>query len=479
MENTSLVLFKIKNRSFPRDDFGIRNDFTFSLVVNSNFSNQTKVTLTSNPVADGTTRMDTISRAAGSINIAGKIGELTNSNRHGLTITQNESLTTKMINLLKYLMTNAIFLDIITEDQTYANYVITDINITKTTFASADVSLSLAEILLYSTPTLLTDDNVEVTTAQTIIPDLQLENMTITDVNSINCSNLPFIVNKLIEKFPDYITRMTSISGRGTINLKYLPVDASGEYWRAKVLKTTGIPVNGILSNVETNVICYGLHVENGREEIQVAKTNPIQSGLSLEIIIPRISTGTVFQTDPLLKNEILINLTTSGIWQKTTKQTFTISIAPPKTQICIYNGTTLLRKIETFKLFNPSLIRFDKYGKSILPQYRVESFSSDNSLKKNSLLFKHNAHIYNQDVECGLSPFYRSGPNAYDWKLKPNLFIQGQDYLYVDNVCEFINGDIRIHPVIMLIQKKLIQKIVEVINRDVPAFEDHPISEI
>lgn len=147
---THLALFKIKDPTFDYTRYGL-SDVFFSLDVVRNISPSKNTTVTSYPVLDGTTRADNISEEKGTFNLTGVLTDIHHApdKTNFVKSTSNVSRVSVQIALLKALRTNAVFLDIITEDEVFKDYVLTGISYGKESFGTVNVSLSFTEIIMF------------------------------------------------------------------------------------------------------------------------------------------------------------------------------------------------------------------------------------------------------------------------------------------------------------------------------------------
>lgn len=73
-----LAIFRIKNTNFPYQNYGL-SDNSFSIDITNSIQASKGVAFTQYPLLDGTTRIDSISKAPGTINFQGKVGDVFHS----------------------------------------------------------------------------------------------------------------------------------------------------------------------------------------------------------------------------------------------------------------------------------------------------------------------------------------------------------------------------------------------------------------
>ena len=145
-----LALFKIKNSDFDYTKYGL-NDVFFSIDITKSIQASKGVKTTQYPLLDGTTRIDTISRAPGTLNFQGNIGELLSAKSLERSVKASGDLTRMEVELalLEDLRDNAIVLDVITHVKTYRNYIIESIGAGVSQFGISDINLSMKELLTF------------------------------------------------------------------------------------------------------------------------------------------------------------------------------------------------------------------------------------------------------------------------------------------------------------------------------------------
>lgn len=168
-----IALFEIKNESFVPEEFGLTsNQFTLDIVTDN--SESKNINTTAQPVLDGTTRIDNISREPGAVNISGVIAEhhfasadnpyvnvrprvsnptLTRNNMARRVVTEQSRLVLQK-KLLEHIRDQALFLDIYMQngDIVLKNYVLKRVSFTQDKIDLLKVSLSLEEVLLFQNP---------------------------------------------------------------------------------------------------------------------------------------------------------------------------------------------------------------------------------------------------------------------------------------------------------------------------------------
>lgn len=146
-----LGLFKIKNGAFDYTKYGLK-DNTFAIDVSNSIQSSKGVTFTQYPLLDGTTRIDSVSRAPGTLNFQGKVGDVFHSANNMLSTVQgtvNDTRTQLFVKLLEDLRDNAIVLDIITESKTFENYLIESVSFGMAQFGVIDVNFAMKEFIAF------------------------------------------------------------------------------------------------------------------------------------------------------------------------------------------------------------------------------------------------------------------------------------------------------------------------------------------
>lgn len=145
-----LVLIRIKNSNFDFEKYGIDHNY-FTIDISQSLSYSKNVGVTQYALLDGTTRVDNISREPATLNFTGILGEVRagGSDENFVRATISRTRLQNQMDLLEALRDQAIFLDFITDERTYKNYLITGINFGKNKFAEITVSLSIREILTF------------------------------------------------------------------------------------------------------------------------------------------------------------------------------------------------------------------------------------------------------------------------------------------------------------------------------------------
>ena len=157
-----LALFKIKNSDFDYTQYGL-SDVYFSIDLATSIQSSKGVKTTQYALLDGTTRIDTISRAPGTLTFQGNIGELfaAKSMERAVKGVGTKSRLELQVELLESLRDNAIVLDVITETKTHRNYIITSVNAGIAKFGISDINLSMKELLTFGDEIEITDDDRE------------------------------------------------------------------------------------------------------------------------------------------------------------------------------------------------------------------------------------------------------------------------------------------------------------------------------
>ena len=155
-----LALFKIKNGDFDFTKYGL-SDVFFSIDISNSIQASKGVKTTQYALLDGTTRIDTISRAPGTLNFQGNIGDLfvAKSMERSVKDTGTKNRLELQVELLDALRDNAIVLDVITETKTYKNYIITSIGSGMNKFGINDINIAMKELLMFGDEIEVTEDS--------------------------------------------------------------------------------------------------------------------------------------------------------------------------------------------------------------------------------------------------------------------------------------------------------------------------------
>src|SRR5690554_3123064 len=145
-----LAVFRIKNDDFDYEKYGL-DDVYFSLDVIKSIQESKGVSTTEYPLLDGTTRIDNISAKAGTLTLQGEIGDIAYSKdkRFEVKGSGNVSKLENTKNLLRSLRENAIILNVITHEETFNDYIITDANFGKTRIGTSDFNITLKEFIMF------------------------------------------------------------------------------------------------------------------------------------------------------------------------------------------------------------------------------------------------------------------------------------------------------------------------------------------
>jgi hypothetical protein len=151
--------------------------------VTKNISSSKSVKFTEYPLVDGTTRIDTVSKAPGTLNFQGEIGELFSSPNytHSIKTSLNggKSRIELSIELLETLRDEAIVLDVLTEGKTFYNYLIEGVNFTFEKFGVSTVNFTLKEFIAFEDQ--FEGIEEETTVDSSLTNDLFLKNLVVDD----------------------------------------------------------------------------------------------------------------------------------------------------------------------------------------------------------------------------------------------------------------------------------------------------------
>ena len=179
-----LAVIRIKNSDFNYIKYGLKNNY-FSIDVSNSLSYSKNIGITQYALLDGTTRVDNISREPASINLQGLLGEIRGggSPENFVYGTVEKNRLQNQMDLLEALRDRAIFLDIITDERTYRNYVLKGLSFGKNKFGQVDAQLTLQEVIVFG------DDITSISTNNDAnIPDYEqgliLDNFQLNNINT-------------------------------------------------------------------------------------------------------------------------------------------------------------------------------------------------------------------------------------------------------------------------------------------------------
>ena len=206
-----LSIFKIKDRFFEYEEFGLE-DVYFALDMSRSIQHSKSTITTDYALLDGTTRVDTVSNAPGSITFQGKIGELVFSTNPTMNVKehQNRNRLQNQMYLLESLRDQAVLLDIITAEKVYKDYLLTTVNFGKSNLGSIDINLTFKEVIMFGDKIDISNNKDSYSFDNTIISH-NLENLVVNDVNSdIDLVNEVYRLITESEIVNDYIIRFGS-----------------------------------------------------------------------------------------------------------------------------------------------------------------------------------------------------------------------------------------------------------------------------
>lgn len=168
-----ITIIRIKNSDFDYTKYGLKNNY-FSLDVTTNIGYSKNTGTTQYAVLDGTTRLDNISKQPGDITLQGLLGELRagNNPEHFAYNTAERNRLQNQMDLLEALRDQAIFVDFITDERTYRNYIITGCTFGKSAIGKIDANITSREAILFGD-----DVNFSTNNALLYISDYEKENI--------------------------------------------------------------------------------------------------------------------------------------------------------------------------------------------------------------------------------------------------------------------------------------------------------------
>jgi len=274
----NMVLFKIKDTDFDFTPYGLTDRY-FRIDVTENINASKAVKFTDYPLLDGTTRIDTVSKAPGTLSFQGKIGDLFSSPdyTHSVKSSGSKSRMQLSIELLETLRDEAIVLDVLTQSKTFVNYLIESVSFTNERFGINTVNFTLREFIAFGedlgdiTEATVSDDDT--------IADFQLRSL-VTN-NFTNDEEMMYEIYRLISEpniSPFYVVRF----GTQEINpdvfisaakVKGLPYIENKYNTSTQLMDRTYFPTE-IIEKLDMQVLTSGLVKDNLKIKIQIDQIN-------------------------------------------------------------------------------------------------------------------------------------------------------------------------------------------------------------
>ena len=145
-----LTLIRIRNEDFDYTKYGLENNY-FTIDVSQALNYGKSIGFTQYALLDGTTRVDNISREPGTVTYQGLLGEVRGGGdgANFVKATLSKTRLQNQMDLLEALRDQAIFLDFITDERTYRDYMISGVNFGKSKFDEITVSINTREVITF------------------------------------------------------------------------------------------------------------------------------------------------------------------------------------------------------------------------------------------------------------------------------------------------------------------------------------------
>lgn len=274
----NIVLFKIKDTEFDFAPYGLTDRY-FRIDVTDNINASKSVKFTEYPLIDGTTRIDTVSRAPGTLNFQGKIGDVFSSPDYTHTIKSSGGKTRMQlsIELLETLRDNAVVLDVLTQSKTFENYLIESVSFTNERFGINTVNFTLREFLAFGDDL---SDIVESTEENpTVVAEFQVRSL-----STNNFTNDQEMINEIYRLItdsdisPSYVIRLGSLDINPDVfinpirveNLPYL--DQTKE--RGQTAFTYTYNTTRISQDLDMQVLTSGIVKNNLKLKLDIEKVS-------------------------------------------------------------------------------------------------------------------------------------------------------------------------------------------------------------
>lgn len=286
-----LTILRIKNSDFDYAKYGLRNNY-FSIDVTTSISYAKQVGVTQYAVLDGTTRLDNVSRKPASISLQGLLGEVRAGNdpEHFVYDTIEKNRLQNQMDLIEALRDQAIFIDFITDERTYPNYIINSASFGKNRFGQIDLNISAQEAILFG-------DDIDVTNTNTINNMTDYEQDIILNrfnMNSVNTDGE--LINEINRIIKSSILTTPFIILMG-------PVDSNPDVvvpTYSIIKQTTKATLPTIVNN---SIIVGDVNYTTVKVEATELYTGTVAGGNFLHVTTPLIAKGTNLYNQTITKN--------------------------------------------------------------------------------------------------------------------------------------------------------------------------------
>lgn len=284
----NIVLFKIKDTDFDFTPYGLTDRY-FRIDVTENINASKAVKFTDYPLLDGTTRIDTISKAPGTLSFQGKIGDLFSSPdyTHSIKASGAKSRMQLSIELLETLRDEAIVLDVLTQSKTFVNYLIESVSFTNERFGVNTVNFTLREFIAFGED--LSDITEKTLPDDTSIASFQVNSL-VTN-NFTNDEEMMYEIYRLISEpniSPSYVIKF----GTQEINPDVFVASA----------KVKGLPYVEIQLGFNPRTHTYHPTEILNKLDAQTLTSGYVKDNISIKIEIDQIEPGVFTQEETIDK---------------------------------------------------------------------------------------------------------------------------------------------------------------------------------
>lgn len=288
-----LIVIRIKNSDFDYTKYGLKNSY-FSIDISNSFSYSKNIGVTQYALLDGTTRVENISREPATFNLQGLLGEVRagGSPENFVYATAEKNRLQNQMDLLEALRDQAIFLDMITDERTYKNCIITGLSFGKTRIGQIDAQINIREIIVFG-------DEITTTTTTSSYDITDYEQGLILDEFEMNA----------ITDDEDLVNELYRIMTSSTLSTPFIillgPVDSNPDavlptYSFTKKATSLALPVN--IGNVVVASDTNALTIKMDAAEIM---TGAVAGGNYLHVTMPQKALGSNLYKTRITKNSL------------------------------------------------------------------------------------------------------------------------------------------------------------------------------
>ena len=288
----NIVLFRIKDTEFDFTPYGLEDRY-FRIDVTDNINASKSVKFTEYPLIDGTTRIDTVSRAPGTLSFQGKIGDVFSSPDYTHTIKSSGGKTRMQlsIELLETLRDNAVVLDVLTQSKTFENYLIESVSFTNERFGVNTVNFTLREFIAFGDD--LSDIVEDVEPDETEVAEFQVNSLV-----TNNFTNDREMINEIYRLItqpdlsPAYVIRFGSSDINPDVFVNPIKID-SFPYIEREKTSTSGY--------YSAYKFTYYPTMVSQDLDMQVLTSGIVKDNLKIKLEIEKISAGSFTEKDSIV----------------------------------------------------------------------------------------------------------------------------------------------------------------------------------